>query len=142
MRLLRAAAGIGCLLSIIACDEAEKQQRTESQRAEDKTEVARLTDPAYGTAEVEQRLRRRITVRDNIIIIRAASLADDVQAVRASTPWIVTCGRLGLYVTFGGGGYDNSGPSTTLSEAELSQAECETISFSVGLALNEILKNQ
>jgi hypothetical protein len=48
----------------------------------------------------------------------------------------------GIYVTFSGGGYDNSGPSTTLSEAELSQAECETISFSVGLALNEILKNQ
>ena len=87
---------IAILLSLLlaACDE--RRQET----SEVDPDIELLKDIGQAATEFERRLVSSVSVQDGLIVVRATSL-DDTYVLPDNSPWVISCGREGIWVTFG-----------------------------------------
>jgi hypothetical protein len=134
------------LLSIIllslfleACDEG--RQATSS--VDPDTEL--MNDVGTAGPELERRLLSSVSVQDGLIIVRAPS-PGDTYVLPDNSPWIITCGREGVSVTFGSAvsgdrSYVGNDVQLDLAMTFIGQADCAILAPQLGRRLKALLQD-
>jgi hypothetical protein len=94
--------------------------------------------------ELEHRLLNSVSVQDGLIIIHATSL-DDTYVLPANSPWVITCGRSGIWVTFGNAvSGDTSAVGNDvqieLTTAFINQGDCAVLAPSLGRRIKAMVQ--
>ena len=123
-------------LSLGACDE----RRQDTSAADPDMEL--MKDAATAGPELEKRLADSISVQDGLIIVRATR---DMHVLPNNSPWVITCGSVGVSVTFGGavsgdGSYVGNDVELDLTMIFISQANCGILAPQLGRRLKGMLQ--
>jgi hypothetical protein len=141
-RSVAAAVRLLCMmllpLVLAACDE----RRQGTSRVDPDIEL--MKDIGQAGTEFERRLLSSVSVQDGLIIVRATSL-DDTYVLPANSPWLITCGRGGISITFGSA---VSGDSSTvgndvqleLTATFIGQNDCAVLAPSLGRRLKAMVQ--
>jgi hypothetical protein len=121
-----------------ACDE----RRSDTSAPDPDTEL--MKDIGQSAPELERRLLSSVSVQDGLIVIHATSL-DDTYVLPAGSPWLITCGRGGIWVTFGSA---VSGDSSSvgndaqieLTGASVNQGDCAVLGPSLGRRIRAMVQ--
>ena len=133
---LTEVAIIFCLLgTATACDsdnpyQTYQKKRTEENRAAMQADEALLANMTQADLEFKRRLRERVTTRDGVILVREiyTPKVATVYGFPAATPWSITCGVVGLSITFGAGTSEDGGiADLRISEATLNVDQCSQV---------------
>jgi hypothetical protein len=130
--LIEVAIILGLLGAATACDSDQPYQtyqkkRTEEKRAAMQADEALLANMTQADMEFKRRLRERVTMRDGVILVREIYTPEvaTVHGFPAATAWSITCGVVGLSITFGAGTSEGGGiVDLRISEATLNVEQC------------------
>jgi hypothetical protein len=100
--LIGAAVGLVMIIMLVLNHNAAIKQDIASKKAEasEKEEIALLSDPARGPAEIDRRLRDRMSIHSGMVTIVSDPGAIDIYSFPREAGWLVSCG-FGVLVSFG-----------------------------------------
>jgi hypothetical protein len=125
-------------LSLEACDE-----RRQDTSALD-PDIELMNDVGTAGPELERRLFASVSVQDGLIVVRPPS-PGDTYVLPDNSPWIITCGREGVSVTFGNavsgdGSYVGNDVQLDLTMTFIGQTDCATLATQLGRRLKTMLQ--
>ena len=82
-------------LSLEACDERRQEPSVVD------PDVELMNDVGTAEPELEKRLVSSVSAQEGLIIVHGTSPDDDTHVLPDNSPWVITCGREGVSVTFG-----------------------------------------
>jgi hypothetical protein len=133
-RRIGMAALVTLLTTTAACDDdsyqSYKDKRAQEQQRVGQGDKALLSDLAEASLEFSRRLRQRLTIQDGVWLISEtySPQFSTLYAFPASSPWSITCGPVGLNVTFGAGSSEGGGiMDVELSQASLNREQCKVL---------------
>ena len=119
-----------------ACDSKTSSGSYQEKQAEEQR-IARQADAALAAADIAQaaaefkrRLRDRVVMQDGVLLVKEvfSPKASTVLGFPAPAPWSITCGTVGLTVTFGAGTSEQGGiVDVDLSQAALNDEQCRQV---------------
>jgi hypothetical protein len=128
------------LLSVFlgACEE----RRDQTSAVDPDTEL--MKDLGEASPELERRLLNTVSVQDGLVIVHVTSL-DDTYVLPANSPWVITCGRSGIWVTFGSavsGDTSSVGNDVQieLTNAFVNQGDCAVLAPSLGRRIKAMVQ--
>lgn len=130
--------------------ERESTEREAKRKAVHDAERNVMKTPSLAVPEIERRLSGWLTVDNGVLIVRDAN-NHQVHALPAASPWLVTCGRLGIEIRLGHwfelepSRYEGAGPITNelvtgqLTTIALTEEECRLLVSAVGQKMLALL---
>jgi hypothetical protein len=103
---------------------------TKEQRQARQADTALLADVTQAGAEFRRRLHERVALQDGILLIREiyTPKVSTLYGFPASSPWSISCGFVGLNITFGAGTSEGGGVmDIDLSQANLNEEQCRKL---------------
>jgi hypothetical protein len=134
----------GCVAAIVAIvvlatyDTRRRQEIADAQaeKARRAAELKLLLDPARAPAEIDKRLRDKLTVQSGVVTIAANFTAQDTFAMSAASPWTVSCG-FGISILFGSDLY--VGPTVQITDVRVAPEDCRKVAPLVGQRVQFLL---
>jgi hypothetical protein len=133
-----AAVGLAVIIMLVLNHNAgiERDIASKKAKASEKEEIALLSDPTRGPAEIDRRLRDRMSIRSGVLTIIEDPDGVDVYSLPVETRWLVSC-NLGVVISFGRG--PDGDAVVNVSHVFPSPDECETIVPLVGERVRALL---
>jgi hypothetical protein len=141
--LLTLATAIAC-----GCDSAEQKSHAEEERAKseaDRAEQELMANVQAALPELQKRLEKKLSTRDGVAFVNP--LADFpafpwITAVSKYAPWRVSCGIVGLNVSMPYGTREDDVDFIMLTQASLTEAQCEEFTPVIAKRVQSILDGQ
>lgn len=130
----------GGLYWLSGAEDRDRREQAELAAAERrKQEIADLDDPAKRDAEIARLISSRITVTDDVVMVRnqIGSVVISDHGVSRSSPWRINCGGSGLEIGFGPTGEDSV--TTTLWLRHFDKDRCRSLIPHVAKQLRFVL---
>jgi hypothetical protein len=118
--------------------------RSLSALVEASADVKLMNDLGTAEPELEKRLVANVSAQDGLIVVHGTSL-EDTHVLPDNSPWVITCGREGVSVTFGSavsgdGSYVGNDVQLNLTMTFIGQADCAILAPQLGRRLKAMFQ--